>query len=132
MSRSDYLMRIIQQFSKMLAALLMRTRSLDREPTFEELDDLSRGFAGFDLETLEALDADQILQLYAVTGSLDVEKVYVAGVLMYQLGRIEPNDRARGHALRLLEAARQEFGEYLNAEHQQLVESLREPDGGAG
>ena len=49
MSRSDYLMRIVRQFSKMLAALLTRSRTLDREPTPEELDELSRGFAGFDI-----------------------------------------------------------------------------------
>ena len=125
MSRSDYLMRIIQQFSKMLAALLTRTRSLDREPTHAELDELSRGFAGFDLDTLVALDVEQILQLYSVTGSLDVEKVYVAGVLLHHAARIDHDDRMDARALRLLEAVHDEFGDYLSREHADVVEVLR-------
>lgn len=126
MPRSDYLMRIVQQFSKALAALLQRTTSLDREPTFEELDALSTSFAGFDLATLGSLHADQILQLYSITGTLDVEKAYVAGVLLYRLARHEGDEDAARKALRVLREVRREYGEYINQEHEALVGELEE------
>lgn len=130
MPRSDYLMRIVQQFSKALAALLQRTQSLNREPTLSELDELSSSFAGFDLATLADLDTDQILQLYSITGALDVEKAYVAGVLLHRLALLEDDEEIERKALRVLQAVKEAYGEYVNREHEALVFELQERVGG--
>ena len=124
MPRSDYLMRIVQQFSKALAALLQRTTTLDREPTFEELDGLSTSFAGFDLVTLCSLDTDQILRLYSITGTLDVEKAYVSGVLLYRLARHDGDETTAQKALRVLSEVKREYGEPINEQHEALIEEL--------
>lgn len=126
MPRSDYLMRIVQQFSKALAALLQRTQSLNREPTLAELGELSSSFAGFDLNTLAALDTDQILQLYSITGALDVEKAYVAGMLLHRLALLEGDGQIERKALDVLQAVKEAYGEYVNKEHEALIFELQD------
>lgn len=130
MYQPDYIMRTIKQFSEMLAALLFGARASGQEVTFDDLEELSLTFTGLSLATLTALRTPQLLNLFSVTGSLDVEKVYVSARLLYQLAEQE-GDAARAHSLKrkaldLLLRVFQVLKGYLNDEHEALVRELQE------
>ena len=124
MHRSDYLTRTIKQFAKMLAALLFDTRSTGQTVTFNDLDDLSITFTGLTLDTLTALDTPQLLSLYAVTGELDINKVYISARLLHQLAQQETDavraKTLRQKALALLHEVEGALGGYLNEDHKTL------------
>ena len=130
MYQPDYIMRTIKQFSEMLAALLFGARTKGQEVTFNDLEELSLTFTGLSLKTLMALPTSQLLNLFSVTGALDIEKVYVSARLLYQLAEQE-GDTERALALKkkardLLLRVFQVFGGYLNEEHEALVKELQE------
>lgn len=129
MNDSDYIMRTIRQFSQVLAALLFGKRDAGQAVTFNDLDELSLNFTGLSLDFLQSLPTDQVLSLFAATGDLDVDKVYVTAALLHQLAEQEPQASARRlelskKALRLLSEIRYRLGDYLNEEHESLTETM--------
>jgi hypothetical protein len=129
MYQMDYIMRTIKQFSEMLVALLFGARARGQEVTFDDLDELSLAFTGLTLDTLTRLDSSQIINLFSVTGELDINKVYVSARLLYQLAEQEGSaEKATGQKRKALDLSLevyQRLGEYLNEEHEALTQSLK-------
>ena len=129
MYQPDYIMRTIKQFSEMLAALLFGARARGQEVTFNDLEELNLTFTGLSLETLIALGPQQLRNLYAATGTLDIDKVYISARLLYQLSEQE-GEAARAlalkeKALKLLLEVHRVFGDFLSDEHEVLVSELQ-------
>lgn len=121
--QNDYITRTIRQFARMLAALIKRRGSV----TFDDLNDLSLDFTGLDLGLLRSLGTGQLISLFTVAGEVNVEKLYIAATLLYQLAQIVPDEarvKLESRVLELLIRVRGEFGDYLNAEHEVLIEQL--------
>ncbi len=127
MYQSDYIMRTIRQFSEMLAALLFGARAKGQEVAFSDLQELSLTFTGLNLETLTAFSAPQLINLYSVTGGLDINKVYVSARLLYQLAEEDRSETTalREKALALLLETHRALGGFLNDEHEALVRELQ-------
>jgi len=128
-TESDYIMRTIKQFSEMLAALLFGKRAAGQVVNFSELDELSLSFTGLSLGFLKNLSAEQILSLYAATGELDIDKVYVTARLLYTLAEQEPETSAyrlgaSKKVLRLLTEIHEQLGDFLDEEHASLIKKL--------
>ena len=130
MYQPDYIMRTIKQFSEMLAALLFGARAEGRVVTFNDLEELSLSFTGLSLETVTTLGMSQLLSLYSVTGTLDINKAYVSARLLCQLAEQEGDtERAaalREKALNLLLRVYAVLGNFLNDEHERLTRELQE------
>ena len=128
--KSDYITRTIEQFAQMLARLLFGARSAGQTITFGDLEELSLTFTGLTLDTLSSLGTSQLLGLYAVTGELDINKVYISARLLHQLAEQEgspPRALAlRGKALALLSEIHEQLGGYLNEEHEALMTRLED------
>ena len=129
MYSSDYIMRTIQQFSEMLAAILFGARTSGQEVKFQDLQELSLTFTGLTLETLTALGTPQLLNLYSVTGELDINKVYASARLLHQLalgeGETQRALALEKKSLALLLKAYQALGGFLNDEHESLTAELQ-------
>lgn len=129
MNQPDYIMKTIQQFAEMLAALLFGARAKDQYIAFNDLNELSLTFTGLSLGTLTSLSTPQILSLYSVMEELDVNKVYVSARLIYQLAEQDSNkERAlplKDKALDLLLEVYERLGGYLNEEHESLTQNLK-------
>ena len=127
MYEPDYIMRTIKQFSEMLAAILFG--ATNGQVTLDDLEELSVTFTGLSLGTLTALGTPQLLTLYSVIGTLDIDKAYVSARLLYQLAEQEGEaSRAlmlKEKALALSLEVRRVLGGFLNDEHESLVQELQ-------
>jgi len=129
MYKSDYIMRTIKQFAETLAALVFNARSNDDEVSYSDLEELSTSFSGLTLDTLTSMNSSQLIGLFSITGELDINKTYASACLLHQLSKQESSEEdsiSQKHtALDLLIAIKEKLGEYLNDEHQVLVEELQ-------
>jgi len=129
MYKSDYLMRMIQQFSEMLAALLFNARSTGEPVSYKDLNELSSSFTGLTLDTLRTMNSSQLISLFSITGQLDINKTYASACLIHQLSKQESSEQNKAVqenlALELLVEIKNQLGEYLNDEHKTLVEDLQ-------
>ncbi len=133
MCQTDYIMRTIKQFSEMLAALLFGARDRGQDVAFNDLDELSLSFTGITLDTLLAFSSSQIINLFSVTGEMDINKVYVSARLLHQLAEQESSEEGavvlKSKVLDLLSEVYGELGGYLNDEHEALAQSLNTQPG---
>lgn len=129
MYRTDYIMRTIKQFSEMLAALLFDTRAAGEDVAYKDLDKLSSSFTGFALDALIAMPSSQILTLFSITGQLDINKSYASACLLHQLAKQESSEETKtmlnDKALDLLLEVKTQLGEFLNDEHEALIDGLQ-------
>lgn len=129
MYKSDYIMRTIKQFAEMLAALVFNARSNDDEVSYSDLEELSTSFSGLTLDTLTSMNSSQLLGLFSITGELDINKSYASACLLHQLSKQESSEqdaiRQKNITLELLIAIKEHLGDYLNDEHQALMEELQ-------
>lgn len=129
MTKNDYVMRIVKQFADALARLFFRKgggASLE-----EELDEVSTQFTGLSLTTLRALPAGQIINLCSLNGTLDMNRVYAAGMLLYKDAVLSGGkgemffSQARKSSYLLTKVA-SDFGAFLNEEHEAALHRLTE------
>ena len=129
MTENDYVMRIVKQFADALARLFFGKGggvSLEKE-----LDEVSTQFTGLSLTTLRALPAGQIINLCSLNGSLDMNRVYAAGMLLYKDAVLSGEEseaffsRVRKSSYLLTKVAA-DFGAFLNEEHEAALQHLTE------
>ena len=127
-------MRIVKQFADALAKVLFR-KGDQSSSTERALDDISTQFTGLSLTTLRALPAGQIINLCSLNGTLDLNRVYAAAMLLYKdASLMGQNNEAFFRQARkssyLLAKVSSEFGAFLNEEHEagflHLTEMLEE------
>lgn len=110
----------------MLVALLFGARD-GGQVAFSDLDELSVSFTGISLDTLLTLESSQIVNLFSLTGEMDVDKVYVSARLLHQLAEESSGEGSaalRRRVLDLLSDVYRELGEHLNDEHEALAQRL--------
>ncbi len=112
MPRRDYILRLIEQMGRVLAAIRARILGGEAPSVRGELRDVIT-WSGIDLEMAESVDTPTLLSLLSLGGSLDVAKcVLVADVLGVEslrrkvLGETDFAERLRQKALVLYRAAR--------------------------
>ena len=126
MTENDYVMRIVKQFADALAKIFFRRGGASLE---KELDEVSTQFTGLSLTTLRALPAGQIINLCSLNGSLDMNRVYAAGMLLYKDAVLSGGEgeiffsRARKSSYLLTRVA-SDFGTFLNEEHEAALHHL--------
>ena len=79
MIRSDYIMRLIEQFAQALAKILFKKEN--NEQVIIKLDDLSQQYLGIDIQMLNSMTSDEILSLFTVNGDLYFVKCFMAAEL---------------------------------------------------
>lgn len=113
----------------MLAAILFGTHATEQTDTYDALNELSLDFTGLGLDMLASVSVPQLLSLYALSGELDVNKVYVSGRLLYQLAEQETSPDAaqtyKAKALELFLTSGQ--GGFINDEHEVMTQKLLNP-----
>lgn len=133
MYQTDYITRTIRQFSQMLAALLFGARDSGQEVAFSDFDELSVSFTGISLDTLLTFSSSQIINLFSVTGEMDIDKVYVTARLLHQLAEKESSEEGaavlKRKVLDLLSEVHRELSGYLNDEHESLARRLNTQGG---
>ncbi len=112
MPRRDYILRLIEQMGRVLAAIRARILGGEAVTVRGELRDVIT-WSGIDLEMAENVDTPTLLSLLSLGGSLDVAKcVLVADVLGVEslrrkvLGESDVSERLQRKALVLYQAAR--------------------------
>ena len=113
MFRNDYIVRMIEQATSVLAVVLGLRRAQRHAEALAEINKLLRDQWGLDLEMLAALDVESVLRLVASETALDLGKCLVLAALLQAEGEIraelgqpaEQEDRDLKALALLLEAA---------------------------
>lgn len=88
MLHRDYVLRLIEQFTKRLGAILARKRAGDIEGAEASLAETARQLIGMDVEALLAFPPVQLLQMFRTGGILDLGKCLVAADILKEYADI--------------------------------------------
>lgn len=96
MIKNDYIMRMIEQFSKVLARVLFNTGAQHWEEAQTDVQDAALNFLGISLRMVRRLPTDDLLAMMTVGGRLDTAKCYIAAQLLLADARIHEGANEAG------------------------------------
>lgn len=109
MTQRDYILRLIEQLARVVAALITQRREAAPEAIEVTLADAANGLLGLGLADLELLSLTEWRRLLRPHGTLDAERTVVAATLLDELaitraeqGEARRADRLAARALALL------------------------------
>jgi hypothetical protein len=110
MSNKDYIMRMIEEFFKILRNIIMKREQADYEMAREGLDNLSKMITGLSTEQLISLGPDGIKYFFNLDKAEDIEKIFCTAKILKEgalideaEGKIEDSRKAYGYALEFFE-----------------------------
>lgn len=82
MFRKDYIMRMIEEFVKVLAKIVLLRETKNYTDSKNELDGLSRLVTGFGLEHLKSLGPEGINYVFAMNMNSHAEKIFCSAKMI--------------------------------------------------
>jgi hypothetical protein len=103
MLRTDYILRMVEQFQKVMALIVRARDAGDTAAAEHLLDQASREHLGLSFDIVESQPVAQLEQLFSAEGELDVGKCIVAGELLVQVAVLaqDRGEAAQAEAMRL-------------------------------
>ena len=83
MFEKDYLMRMIRQFAKLLAEVLLKIKSGNVEEAQSEIQAASQKYLGLRFDFLLGASNQQLVDIFSIGGRLDAEKCYITAQLFF-------------------------------------------------
>lgn len=88
MLQRDFILRLVEQLSKTLGAVLALKKARRYDEAEVSVADAAKNLVGLDIATLLALPVEQIVTLFSPSGSLDAGKCIVVAELLHEHGEI--------------------------------------------
>ena len=112
MLEKDYIMRIIHQFARFLARVLLRINNEELKEARMDMQTASERFLGMQLDMILSLNNQGLIEMLSIGGELDVEKSYIAAQLFFCEAKVRDADNrtgAKGICLRSLDLLLKSF-----------------------
>jgi hypothetical protein len=88
MERKDYIMKMIEDFVRTLAKVIMNREMKNHAEAKDELNGLSKMVTGFELEHLRSLGAEGIAYVFGMNKESEAEKIYCSARMLKEEGLI--------------------------------------------
>jgi len=82
MIRNDYIMRLIEQFVRILSELISKQKSLTTEQIYTELDKAAINYLSLDLELLNKMTWTELLHFFTHNEERDAARCYIAAEMI--------------------------------------------------
>lgn len=125
---SDYIMRIIEQFVKALAAIIRARKAGQHEEAFRQIQITSQDYLKTDILSLLHCSAEECLSRFRTGNEIDSERCVICADLLYELALIFDAKQLSADALRLKKLSLQLYQSVIPAEphHLKKIELLAE------
>ena len=107
---TDYIMRIVEEFARVLARVLLFKEMKQYVNASDELNKLSKMITGFDLEQLKALGKEGIKSFFDLNNYSNLEKVFYSAkalkeeaIINFEQGRVDEGMECLAIALGIFE-----------------------------
>jgi hypothetical protein len=126
MFRKDYIMRMIEDFIKAMAKIILQREQKSYTDARTELDGLSKLVTGFGLEHLRSLGADGIKYVFSQNKESEAEKIYMAARILKEEGLIYKSQGRKEDSLHCIEIAKDLFKIASESDLEEKDEALKE------
>lgn len=109
MSGKDYIMRMIEEFVRGMARIIMRREMKQYADAKLDLDGLSEQVTGFGLEHLKSLGAEGIVYVFSKDKDSAAEKIYCSARMLKEEGLILESEGNPEKSLKSFELAKELF-----------------------
>ena len=126
MFRKDYIMRMIEDFIKAMAKIILQREQKSYTDARTELDGLSKLVTGFGSEHLISLGAAGIKYVFSQNKESEAEKIYCSARILKEEGLILSSQGKTEDSLKSLEIAKELFKMASEMEIPEKEEALKE------
>ncbi|KXK53726.1 MAG: hypothetical protein UZ05_CHB002001033 [Chlorobi bacterium OLB5] len=126
MFRKDYIMRMIEDFIKAMAKIILMREMKSYTDARTELDGLSRLVTGFGVEHLRSLGAAGIKYVFSQNKESEAEKIYCSAKLLKEEGLILRSQGNTEESLKCLEISKDLFKSVSDMDIPEKTEALKE------
>lgn len=126
MFRKDYIMRMIEDFIKAMAKIVLMREMKSYTDARVELDGLSKLVTGFGLEHLRSLGAAGIKYVFSQNKESEAEKIYCSARILKEEGLILRSQGKTEDSIKSLEAAKELFKIAAEMDIPEKDEALKE------
>jgi len=90
MFQNDYIMRMIEQFTKALAQILFKRQAGETTEAMDELEEAYGSYLGLDRKTVMHMTDDQLLMLFGGESAISSDKCIMLAELFYMEFKLLP------------------------------------------
>ena len=126
MFRKDYIMRMIEDFIKAMAKIVLMREMKSYTDARVELDGLSKLVTGFGIEHLRSLGAAGIKYVFSQNKESEAEKIYCSARILKEEGLILRSQGKTEDSLKSLETAKELFKMASEMDIPEKDEALKE------
>ena len=99
MIEKDYIMRMIQQFARFLAAVLFKIESGNVEEAQSDVQSACKDYLGLPFNFLLGMPDQELVNIFTLGGQLDVDRCYIAAQLLFCEAKARKTDRHGSKAI---------------------------------
>ena len=122
----DYIMRMIEEFFKALAAIIMQRETKQFVDAKLNLDGLSQQVTGFGLEHLKPLGAEGIKYVFSKDKDSENEKTYLAARMLKEEGLILESEGNLEESLKSFTLAKELFELVSDSDYSEKDQAMKE------
>lgn len=109
MMNRDYIMRMIEDFARIIARIVLFRETKKYVDAKFELGGLSKLVTGFETDQLKALGAEGIKYVFGKDKDTEAEKIYCSARILKEEGLIFESEGNNGESLKCLKIAKELF-----------------------
>jgi hypothetical protein len=122
----DYIMRMIEEFFKALAVIIMKRETKQYADAKTDLDGLSQKVTGFSLEHLKSLGAEGIKYVFSKDNDTENEKIYLAARMLKEEGMILESEGNIENSLKSFSIAKELFELVSDSDFPERDQAMKE------
>lgn len=126
MFRKDYIMRMIEDFIKAMAKIILKREMKSYTDAGIELNNLCKLVTGFELEQLKSLGPAGIKYVFSQKKETEAEKIYMSARILKEEGLIMKSQGKTEDSLKSLETAKKLFKMASEMDFPEKTEALNE------
>jgi hypothetical protein len=126
MLRQDYIMKMIEDFVRALAKVVLSRQTQNYAEASGELDNLSRLVSGLGLEHLKSLGAKGIVYVFGMNKESETEKIFCSAKIMKEDGNMLEAEGKTENSLKSFRVAKELFEMVSVREFPEKDEALQE------
>jgi hypothetical protein len=126
MLRQDYIMKMIEDFVRSLAKVVLSRQTQNYAEASGELDNLSRLVSGLGLEHLKSLGAKGIVYVFGMNKESETEKIFCSAKIMKEDGNMLEAEGKTENSLKSFRVAKELFEMVSVREFPEKDEALQE------
>src|SRR4030095_9724497 len=126
MLRKDYIMRMLEDFVRVMARVILKKDARDYAGATLELDGLSQLISGFGLEHLKSLGAEGIKYVYGMNKESELEKIYCSARILKEEAMILEEEGKAEESLKSFKISQDLFELVSDKDFDEKEEALTE------